>query len=350
MKIAAYIERKGDIETTAAYVADLERAGLDMLWVNESYRLDVVSLIGFLAARTSQLEFGTGIVNVFSRTPALMAMTAAGLDHVSNGRFSLGLGASGPQVVEGFHGVAYEKPLTRMREYVQACRTVWRREPLQMAGSVVKVPLPPGTGTGLGKPLKLIETPLRPDIPIWLASMQGASVAVAAEIADGWLPAMFVPDKWRTVWGKDIDRGLAKRSAQLKPLEVSAGGILRIGEDLVGQEQARVLDQRRAHMALYVGGMGAREKNFYNDLCRAYGWEKEAQIVQDLYLSGKKLEAEAHIPLEWLQTANLVGPRSYIAERVSAYREAGVTRLAVNPVGPDALAQVALLREIVESA
>ena len=350
MKIAAYIERHGDISATAQHVVDMERAGLDMLWVNESYRLDVVSLIGYLAAKTTTLELGTGIVNVFSRTPALMAMTAAGLDHVSSGRFALGLGASGPQVVEGFHGVPFERPLTRIREYIEACRIVWRREPLVYDGTVVQVPLPPGQGTGLGKPLKLIETPVRPAIPIWWASMKGRSVAATAELADGWLPAMFIPEKATQVWGADLERGLAKRSPELGPLEISAGGILRIGEDLTGDRQSEVLDQRRAHMALYVGGMGARGLNFYNDLCRAYGFEQAADVVQDLYLAGKKVEAEGHIPLEWLQTANLVGPRGYVAERVAAYREAGVTRLAVNPVGPDALAQIALLREIVESA
>ena len=348
MKIAAFIERQGNIEATAKHVADMERVGLDMLWVNESYRLDVVSLIGFIAARTKTLELGTGIVNVFSRTPALMAMTAAGLDHVSSGRFALGLGASGPQVIEGFHGVAYDRPLTRIREYIEVCRMVWRREPLAYDGKVVKAPLPPEQGLGLGKPLKLIETPLRPSIPIWWASMKGRSVAATAELADGWLPAMFIPEKAGDVWGADLREGLAKRLPGLGPLEISAGGILRIGEDLIGDRQSEVLALRRPYMALYVGGMGARGMNFYNDLARAYGYEQAADRVQDLYLAGHKAEAEAYIPLEWLKAANLVGPPGYIAERVAAYREAGVTRLAVNPVGPDALGQIALLREIIE--
>jgi F420-dependent oxidoreductase-like protein len=349
MKLAAFIERKSDIRETASYVVDMERAGLDMLWVNESYRLDIVSLIGYLAARTTHLEFGTGIVNVFSRTPALMAMTAAGLDHVSEGRFSLGLGASGPQVIEGFHGVPYERPLTRIREYIDVCRIVWRREPLEYDGKIVHVPLPADQGTGLGKPLKLIETPVRKAIPVWWASMKGGSVAATAELADGWLPAMFVPEKAQQVWGEDLAKGFAKRSAELGPLEISAGGILRIGDDLVGDEQARVLDQRRAHMALYVGGMGARDMNFYNDLCRAYGWDEAADEIQDLYLDGKKTQAEALVPLEWLKTSNLVGTPEYIAERVAAYKAAGVTRLAINPVGPDPLAQIELLRDIVET-
>jgi F420-dependent oxidoreductase-like protein len=350
VKISAFIERQETLDATARRVGELERAGLDMLWVNESYRLDVISLIGYLAARTERIEIATGIVNVFSRTPALLAMTAAGCDFVSGGRFSLGIGASGPQVIEGFHGVPYDRPLTRMREYIDICRMVWRREPLVYKGRVINVPLPEDQGgTGLGKPLKLIETPVRDRIPIWWASLKGRSVAATAEVADGWLPTMFVPEKARRVWGDDLDRGLAKRSVDLAPLEIAAGGILRIGEDLVGDRQAEVLDERREHMALYVGGLGARDQNFYNDLACAYGYEREAGLIQNLYLSGKKKEAEAEVPLEWLQTANLVGPRGFIAERLAAYREAGVTQIIVNPVGGDALTQIGQLRTIIDS-
>jgi F420-dependent oxidoreductase-like protein len=349
MKLSMAINYAGGFKEAVDRVVDLEKAGLDQVWVAEAYSFDAISQVGYLAAKTERVEIGTGIVNVYSRTAALMAMTAAGCDYVSDGRFILGLGASGPQVVEGFHGVPYEKPMQRIKEYIESCRLIWaREEKFEYHGQTVEVPLPAGEGTGLGKPLKLINHPVRKDIPIWWASLKGLSVKATAELADGWLPVMFFPERFQQVWGDQLKAGVAKRDPSRKPLEISAGGMLAIGEDLVGDKKSKILDLARPNAALYVGGMGARGKNFYNDICRDYGFEKEAVEIQDLYLEGKKDEAAAAIPTEWLEGQHLVGPKSFIKERVGAFKEAGVTVLSVNPVGPNAVEQIETLREIVD--
>jgi len=351
MKLSMTINYGGGFKEAAQRVVELEKAGLDQVWVAEAYSNDAISQVGYLAAITDRVEIGTGIVNVFSRTAALMAMTAAGCDYVSDGRFILGLGASGPQVIEGFHGVKYEKPMQRIKEYIEACRIIWKREEkFDYQGQTFQAPLPPGEGTGLGKPLKLINHPLRSDIPIWWASLKGLSVTATAEIADGWLPIMFIPEKFHLVWGDQLKAGLAKRDPSLPRLDIAAGGMLAIGDDLVGDQQAAILDFARPMTALYVGGMGARGKNFYNDICRDYGYEQEAVDIQDLYLDGKKDEAAARVPGEWLELSHLVGPVGYIKDRVGAYKEAGVTVLSVNPVGPDAVHQIETLRAIVDDS
>jgi F420-dependent oxidoreductase-like protein len=349
MKLSMMVNYAGGFKETAQRVVELEKAGLDQVWVAEAYSYDAISQVGYLAAITERVEIGTGIVNVYSRTPALMAMTAAGCDYVSDGRFILGLGASGPQVIEGFHGVPYEKPMQRIKEYIEVCRKVWKREePLSFEGQTVQVPLPKGQGTGLGKALKIINHPVRNNIPIWWASLKGKSVEATAAYAEGWIPIMFIPEKYTNVWGDALHAGLAKRDPSLGQLQITAGGMLAIDDSLTGDAQKKILDMARPNMALYVGGMGARGKNFYNDICRAYGYEEEADLVQDLYLDGKKEEAAANIPAEWIELANLVGPRSYIKERVSAYKAAGVTSLMVNPVGKDAVRNIETLRAIVE--
>jgi F420-dependent oxidoreductase-like protein len=348
MRLSMQLSYAGGFKEAARQVVDLEKAGLDVVWVAEAYSFDAISQMGYLAALTERIQIGSGIVNVYSRTAALMAMTFAGLDYVSDGRIICGLGASGPQVIEGFHGVPYEKPMTRIKEYIDVCRMVWRRERLVYDGETVKVPLPEGQGTGLGKPLKLINQPVRADIPIWWASLMGKSVEATAEVADGWLPIMFIPEKAHEVWGEQLKAGLAKRSPDLKPLDICAGGLTAIGEDLVGEKADRLRDYGRPVTALYVGGMGARGKNFYNDLARRYGYVDEAIEIQDLYLAGKKDEAAAKVPAEWLEKTSLIGPPSYVKERVAAYKEAGVTVLAVNPVGPDPVKTIETLRSIVD--
>ena len=351
MKLSMAIQYSDRFKDAAQRVVDLEKAGLDQVWIAEAYGFDAISQVGYLAARTDRVEIGTGIVNVYSRTAALMAMTAAGCDFVSDGRFILGLGASGPQVIEGFHGVPYEKPMQRIKEYIEACRMIWKRdEKFVYHGQTFQAPLPAGQGTGLGTPLKIINHPVRPDIPIWWASLKDRSVEATAELADGWLPIMFIPEKYHQVWGTQLKAGLAKRDPSMKRLDISAGGMLAIDESLVGEARTQILDMARPGMALYVGGMGARGKNFYNDIARAYGYEKEAREVQDLYLEGNKDGAAAALPAEWLELSHLVGPRSYIKERVAAFREAGVTVLSVNPVGPDPVRAVEILRSIVDDA
>jgi F420-dependent oxidoreductase-like protein len=347
VKLSMMINYAGGFHRAVEQVVELEKAGLDIVWIAEAYSFDAISQVGFLAAKTERVEIGTGILNVYSRTATLMAMTAAGCDYVSDGRFILGLGASGPQVVEGFHGVPYEKPMQRIKEYIDICRMTWRRERVNYQGKAVQIPLPEGQGTGLGKALKLINHPVREDIPIWWASLMGLSVEATAELANGWLPIFFVPEKFRDVWGEQLSAGLAKRDPALGALQISAGGMVAIDESLTGDAQARILDFGRPNAALYVGGMGARGKNFYNTVVQRYGWADEAKLVQDLYLDGKKEEAAAAIPAELLEKTNLVGPKSYVAERIAAYKEAGVTVLSVTPVGGDPVRTIESLKELI---
>lgn len=333
MQLSMQINYAGDHARAADEVVELERAGLDVAWVAEAYSFDAPSFMGYLAAKTHRVQIGAGILPLYTRTPTVLAMTAAGVDALSGGRCILGLGASGPQVIEGFHGVPYDKPLARTREIVDICRQVWAREaPLVHDGPIYRVPLPAEQGTGLGKALKIINHPVRSRIPIYVAALGEKNVELAAEIGDGWLPLFFVPDKAKEVFGASLEAGLAKRDPALAPLEICAGGLVAIGEE---KDVAGIRDFARPVVALYVGGMGARGRNFYNALVQRYGYEAEAAEIQDLYLSGKKREAEAAVPAELLERTSLVGPESYIKERLGAYKDAGVTVLNVTPVAPN---------------
>lgn len=340
MKLSTPLVYSGNPREAADQVAGLEAAGLDTVWVAEPYGFDAPTLMGYLAARTTTVEIGAGILNVYSRTPGALLQTAAGLDNVSGGRAVIGLGASGPQVVEGFHGMPYDRPLGRTREVIEILRMGLRREPLVHEGRSFTLPLPADQGTGLGKPLKLLTKPERPSVPLWVAALGEKNVAMTAEVADGWLPFLFLPERAHEVWGDALAAGTAKRSADLGPLEISAGGMVAIGDDVDG-----LLDLMRPTYALYVGGMGARGKNFYNDLARQYGFEEEAEKIQDLYLEGHKKEAEALVPRAWLEAGNLVGPASYVRERVEAFREAGVTNLQVSPATQDPAGTIRQLKE-----
>lgn len=330
MLLSTQLQYGDDPINNAEAVVGLEKAGLDVVWVAEAYSYDAVSLMGYLAARTERVQIGSGILPIYSRTPTLTAMTAAGLDALSDGRMILGLGASGPQVIEGFHGVAYDKPIARTREIVDICRKVWRREKLINDG-LYKIPLPEGQGTGLGKPLKLINHPKRTDIPIWIAALGDKNVELTAEVAQGWLPHVLMPEKLRDVFGPAIDAGTAKRAPELGPLQITGGGILAIEDDMISP--ARQL--ARSMNALYIGGMGARGKNFYNTVFRRQGYADDAKIVQDLYLDGKKDEAAAALPDEFIAQTSLIGPPGFVKERIAALREVGVTHLHVNPISSD---------------
>ncbi|SFN99644.1 probable F420-dependent oxidoreductase, Rv3520c family [Streptomyces sp. cf124] len=347
MKLSMLLSKyTGDPVATAGLVRDLESAGLDLVWVPEAYGFDAMTLVGYLAATTERIRIGTGIVNVFSRTPTLLAMSAAAADSLSRGRFALGLGASGPQVVEGFHGVPFDRPMRRITETIEICRKTWRRqEPLTHDGRVYQLPLPADRGTGLGKPLRLINHPYRADIPVYWASLMERSVTATAEMADGWLPLFFMPDKAAEVFGPALAAGTARRSPELPPLDIVAGGPVAVGENLPVDD---LLDLERPTAARYIGGMGSRDKNFYNDLARRYGFEAEAELIQDLYLDGKKKEAEAAVPREWLARTTLIGPPGLVAERIHAYREAGVTTLNLDPVGPDPAGTVEAVRRLVD--
>ena len=347
VKLSMMINYSGDFHADVDRVRELEAAGLDIVWVPEAYSFDSVSQMGYLAAKTSTIQIGSGILNTYSRTATCMAQTAAGLDYVSGGRFVLGLGASGPQVIEGFHGVPYEKPMARIRDYINICRMTWRREKVVYDGKAVQIPLPEGQGTGLGKPLKLINHPVRENIPIFWASLMGLSVTATAQYADGWLPIFFDPEKFHTVWGDELKKGQSQRDESLGPLQISAGGMVAIGDEFAGDGADRVLDMARPNVALYVGGMGARDKNFYNTIMQKYGYVDEAVEIQDLYLSGKKDEAATKVPREMLANTNLVGPAGHVKERIAAYREAGVTHLAVTPIG-DANKTIEQLRDLMD--
>jgi F420-dependent oxidoreductase-like protein len=339
MRLSTMLDYSRGVKQSLDAVVELETAGLDIVWVAEAYGYDGPSQLGYLAARTERIEIGSAILPIYSRTPALMAQTAAGLDAVSEGRFILGLGASGPQVIEGWHGVPYTEPLERTREIIDICRRIWRREVITNEG-LYPIPLPAGRGTGLGKPLKLITHPVRASIPVWIASMGPKNVAMTAEVADGWFPFLFIPEQAAQVWGPALAAGRAKRVAGLGPLEVAAGGIVAIGD---GLEHLRELG--RGMLALYIGGMGARGRNFYNTLVANYGYEKEAELIQDLYLDGKKEEAAAAVPADLLEKTSLIGPAGYVQERIAAYREAGVTVLNVMPIGSDPLGTLRQLGE-----
>jgi F420-dependent oxidoreductase-like protein len=348
MRIGMMLSYSGGFAETVAELAEHERAGLDIVWVPEAYSFDAVSQLGFLAARTSRVEIAAGVLQIYTRTPSLTAMTAAGLDFISGGRFTLGLGASNPQVVEGFHGVRYDAPLVRTREIVDICRQVWRRERVVHEGRHYRIPLPAEQGTGLGKPLKLINHPVRERIPIALAALGPRNVALAAEIAEGWLPILYVPERADRIWGEPLARGRATRDAALGPLDVVAAASLCLTED--PDVAGRALDGVRPFVALYAGGMGARGHNFYNDVVAGYGWEREARTIQDLYLDGKKGEAAAAVPEEMLAAMSLVGPRGHVAERLAAYATSGVTTLNVTPLGATTAERVALVGAVKELA
>jgi F420-dependent oxidoreductase-like protein len=337
---------RNDFAASVTQITELEKVGLDVVSAGEAWSFDAFTKLAYVAAKTERVQLATAIVNVFSRSASTIAATAASIDQMSGGRFILGLGSSGPQVIEGFHGVPFTKPLSHIVDVIGVCRVLWRREKVIYSGSAITVPLPPGQGTGLGKPLNLMDYPLRPDIPIWWAALTPRSVETAAEVADGWIPIHLIPEKISEVWGDQLRAGLARRGAGRLPFEINAGVNVAIGENLPVQE---LRDQYRPQLALYVGGMGARGANFYNDMAVAFGFPDEAKAIQDLYLDGKKMEAATLVPAEWLEKSQLIGPRSYVKERLAAYREAGVNVLSVRPVGDqDPVALIEQMRELVD--
>ena len=262
MKISMTITYSDDPLAAVANAQAMEKAGVDQAWVAEAYSFDAISTLGFLAASTETMELVSGILPIYSRTPTLIAMTAATLDSLSGGRFSLGLGASGPQVIEGWHGVPFNRPLGRTREIIEVCRKVWKRERLEHVGRNYQMPYMGEGATGLGKSLKLINTPVRDDIPVYIAAIGEKNVAMAAEIANGWIPIFFHPEKAREAWGASLDEGTAKRDPALGTLEVIAGGMVAITK--TEEEAAEMRHFARPTAALYIGGMGAKSKNFYN--------------------------------------------------------------------------------------
>jgi F420-dependent oxidoreductase-like protein len=312
-------------------VGEAERLGFDSVWVAEAWGTDAVSVLGWLAARTERIKLGSAIMQIPGRTPANAAMTAATLDLLSGGRFLLGLGTSGPQVVEGWHGQPWGKPLGKTREYVEIVRAALRREVVAHEGEHYRIPWDGEGATGLGKPLKLMLRPLRAEIPIYLAALGPKNVTLAAEIADGWLPIFVAPERFDEAFGPSL-------AGAPPDFEIAATASVLVGDDV-----PVLCDALRPHVALYVGGMGAKGRNFYNALVRRYGWEDEAERIQDLYLDGKQREAVAAVPDELVDAVSLVGPKERIAERLEAWRETPVTTLVLGTTQPEALQTLAEL-------
>ena len=341
MRTGIFLNYAGGFLEAVGEVVELEKIGVDIALVAEAYSFDAISQLGFLAARTSRIELGSGVVPIYVRTPTLLAMTAAGLDYVSNGRFRLGIGTSGPQVMEGFHGVPFDAPVGRTREVVEICRQVWRRERVSYDGKYYRIPLPADQGTGLGKSLQLINHPVRERIPITIAALGPKNVELTAEIAEGWQPVFFQPEKADSVWGDSLRAGFARRDPELGPLDIMVSAPLAIGDDVDDR-----LAWAKPQLALYIGGMGARGKNFYHNLATSYGYGDVANHIQDLYLDGKKAEAIAAVPDELVRNVSLVGPRGFVKERLAAYAEAGVTTLLLQPLSGDRRESVRYVEEL----
>jgi len=306
-----------------ALAQEADRLGFHSLWTAEAYGSDAVSPLVWLAAQTKQINVGTAIMQMTARVPAMTAMTAATIDLLTGGRMLVGIGASGPQVVEGWHGVPYGKPVTRAREYIEIMRAIWKREaPLVHHGEHYDIPCQ--GGSGLGKPLKLIQHPLRPSIPIYLAAVGPKNVSLAAELADGWLPIFFSPERVGS-YREWLDEGFAKAGngkTMTNGFDIAPTVHVVLGDDV---DACR--NQVKPTLALYIGGMGAKGKNFYYDIACRYGYEAAAEQIQGFYLTGKKLEAIAAVPDALVDEVALCGPRERIAERLAAWKDCGITTM-----------------------
>jgi F420-dependent oxidoreductase-like protein len=319
-----------------------ESLGFDSAWTAEAYGNDAVTTATWVAAKTEKINVGTAIMQMPARTPAMAAMTATSLDQLSGGRFRLGLGPSGPQVVEGFHGVPYGKPLTRTREYIEIIRQIWAREkPLEFSGTHYQIPCTGEGTTGLGKPLKSILHG-DPSIPIYTASISPNGLACSAEVADGVIPMMFDPERYDEVLKPHLEKGFAK-SAEKKSLENF--DVMTSCTVIVSDDVEKAMAPVKANLALYIGGMGARGKNFYNDYAKRLGFEEAAVKIQDLFLDGQKKEAIAAVPNELVEAIHLVGPRDKIRDRLQAWKAAGERRevgtMLIGAMQPEALELVA---------
>ena len=316
-----------------ALAEEAERCGFHSVWTSEAYGSDAVSPLAWVGGRTTTIKLGTAIMQMPARTPATTAATVATLDLLSGGRVLLGLGTSGPQVAEGWHGQPWGKPLTRTREYVEIVRTILRREePLEHHGEHYDIPYSGPSATGLGKPLKLIVHPIRADVPIYLAAIGPKNVALAAEIADGWLPIFFSPERFGETHRPMLEEGFARRGGRPEGWDLAAHVPVVVTDDL---QAAR--DFLKPLLALYVGGMGAKGQNFYTRLAERYGYADAAATIQNLYLGGKKNEAIAAVPDALVDEVALVGDRARIADRVAAFRDSGVTTLVLQARQPEAL-------------
>ncbi|HKJ00598.1 MAG TPA: LLM class F420-dependent oxidoreductase [bacterium] len=318
MKLGVLIGYSGArVSINVPFIQEAERLGYHMAWSAEAYGSDAVTPLAWLAAQTQRIHLATGIMQIHARTPANTAMTAMTLDHLSGGRFVLGLGVSGPQVVEGWHGVAYGKPVARMREYVSIVRKILAREaPLEHDGTYYQIPYQGPDASGLGKPLKSIVHG-RKDLPIYIAAIGPKNVELAAEVADGWIPVFFAPERF-SVFDEHVQAGFAKAGGGKDHSRFAIAPYVHVA---MGDDVQACRNQVKPQLALYVGGMGARGRNFYNDLVRRYGYEEAAETVQSLYLAGRKEEAIAAVPDALVDEVALCGPRERIAERLEPWRK-----------------------------
>ncbi|SHF47511.1 probable F420-dependent oxidoreductase, Rv3520c family [Jatrophihabitans endophyticus] len=329
----------GDSSQDLALVQEAERLGYSVVWVAEAYGSDAVTVLTWIAAQTSTIDVGSAILQIPARTPTMTAMTAATLDSLSGGRFRLGLGVSGPQVSEGWHGVRFAKPLARTREYVDIVRLALARERVEYHGATYELPLPDGPG----KALHLMLHPTREDLPLYLAAIGPRNLELAGEIADGWLPVFFAPAHADQLLDR-VAAGRAKAGRDLDGFDVAATVPLVVGDDATA-----CADPVRGYAALYVGGMGSREQNFYNALAGRMGFEDAAATVQELYLAREYDAAAAAVPVEFIDGTSLLGPVERIADRMVEFAEAGVTTLSVAPYGATHEERVAALRGAAEA-
>jgi F420-dependent oxidoreductase-like protein len=322
----------------AQWVQDAERIGYHSVWTAEAYGSDAVTPLAWLGALTYRIHLGTAIMQIAGRTPAATAMTAMTLDALSGGRFLLGLGVSGPQVVEGWHGQPFGRPIPKMREYVAIVRAILRREkPLEHEGEHYQIPYRGPGATGLGRPLKSILHG-RPDLPVYVAAIGPRNVALAAEIADGWLPVFFSPERI-SLHRPALDAGLARATEpHREPFDIAPTVAV-----VVGPDPAACRAQVKPRLALYVGGMGARGRNFYHDLVCRYGYEADAARIQALYLAGRRAEAVAAVPDRLVDEVALCGPRERIRERLERFKQAGVGTLIVSTSQPETIRLMAEL-------
>jgi len=317
---------------------EADRLGYESIWAAEAYGSDAATVLAWLASNTERANLASGIFQMPARTPAMTAMTAATLDNISGGRFKLGLGISGPQVVEGWHGQPFDRPLARTREYVDIVRMALARETVTYKGEFYELPRPGGPG----KPLKMIIGPVQERIPIYIAAIGPKNTALTAEIADGWLPTIFAPEHFDT-FRPSLEEGAARGGRSLDGFDIAPMTSMAIHDDV---EQAR--NFMRPFLALYIGGMGSRDKNFYNQLVTRYGYGDAAREVQDLYLSGKQVDAMNAIPGDLIDKVALCGPKEAIRERLAVYRDAGVGTLLVTPLAENQEGRLQALRDLAE--
>ena len=321
-------------------VREAESLGFDSVWSAEAYGSDAATVLAWIAGQTEKIKLGSAIFQMPGRSPAMTAMTAVTIDQLSNGRMLLGIGSSGPQVAEGWHGQPFAKQLQRTREYVDVVRMALARERVEYHGESYELPIPGGPG----KALKLMIPPVQPKIPIYIAAIGPKNTALTGEIADGWIPTFFSPEYMHES-KKLLEEGATKREGGKLPDDFDIAPMVSIAID---DDIDRARDVMRPFVALYVGGMGSREKNFYNALVRRYGFEDAAQEIQDLYLGGKKEEAAAAIPAELIDLVTICGPRDRVTERLEVYRAAGVGTLIVSPMSFDPEQRKRTIRELAE--